>query len=248
MKKKFICFLTLFILCSLVGCSAAPKEAVFLKSSVRYHFESEDMEESISLSFNKEQGDDVMLTGITDYAANVTVDPRYVIDNKTARQDGDSYTCNMQLPMFKNMKVSFSTISYQENQKEKTADIGIYEIEKSGKGIEEISVSKNWDREIRELYIDMNTEDAGALIKAEAANPDVNATFEIQEKRDADMGTDTRIIIRYELSKEYDMTATNFCYTFKKNGKEEQRYGRGIIQIYKSGVVNSGRGFQRAAV
>ncbi|MCB6289118.1 hypothetical protein LI276_23825, partial [[Clostridium] scindens] len=69
------------------------------------------------------------------------------------------------------MKVSFSKITYQKDQEEKTADIGIYEIEKSGEVFEEASISKNWDSEEKELYIDVNTKAAGRLIHVEAVNP-----------------------------------------------------------------------------
>ena len=60
------------------------------------------------------------------------VDPRYVIDEEAPMEDEDFYAYGIQLPMFKDMKVSFSKITYQKDQEEKTADIGIYEIEKSG--------------------------------------------------------------------------------------------------------------------
>ena len=176
------------------------------------------------------------------------VDPRYVIDEEAPMEDEDFYAYGIQLPMFKDMKVSFSKITYQKDQEEKTADIGIYEIEKSGEVFEEASISKNWDSEEKELYIDVNTKVAGRLIHVEAVNPDTPIKIEIQRNTYGDFDTDTRVILRYELPKEYDMTATNFCYTFEKSGRRIQRYGRGVVELYRNGNQTAGRGFQRLAV
>ena len=151
------------------GCAPVQKEATFLKASNRFHFPGEDMEESLIVRFKKEGGDGVRVTGIADYKADTVVDPRYVIDEEAPMEDEDFYAYGIQLPMFKGMKVSFSKITYQKDQEEKTADIGIYEIEKNGMGIEEASISKNWDSEEKELYIDVYTKETGCLLYTSSA-------------------------------------------------------------------------------
>lgn len=246
--KKIAGITGLLILFCIGGCALVQKEATFLKASNRFHFPGEDMEESLIVRFKKEGGDGVRVTGIADYKADTVVDPRYVIDEETPMEDEDFYAYGIQLPMFKGMKVSFSKITYQKDQEDKTADIGIYEIEKNGIGIEEASISKNWDSEEKELYIDVYTKETGRLIHVEAVNPDVPVKIEIQRNKYGDFDTDTRVILRYELPKEYDMTATNFCYTFEKNGRRIQRYGRGVVELYRNGNPTAGRGFQRLAV
>ena len=246
--KKLTGIAGLLILCCIGGCAPVQKEATFLKSSIRFHFPGEDMEESLIVRFKKEGGEGVRITRIADYKADAVVDPRYVIDEEAPMEDEDFYAYGIQLPMFKDMKVSFSKITYQKDQEEKTADIGIYEIEKSGEVFEEASISKNWDSEEKELYIDVNTKVAGRLIHVEAVNPDTPIKIVIQRNTYGDFDTDTRVILRYELPKEYDMTATNFCYTFEKSGRRIQRYGRGVVELYKSGNQTAGRGFQRLAV
>ena len=232
--KKLTGIAGLLILCCIGGCAPVQKEATFLKSSIRFHFPGEDMEESLIVRFKKEGGEGVRITRIADYKADAVVE--------------DFYAYGIQLPMYKDMKVSFSKITYQKDQEEKTADIGIYEIEKSGEVFEEASISKNWDSEEKELYIDVNTKVAGRLIHVEAVNPDTPIKIEIQRNTYGDFDTDTRVILRYELPKEYDMTATNFCYTFEKSGRRIQRYGRGVVELYRNGNQTAGRGFQRLAV
>ena len=129
--KKLTGIAGLLILCCIGGCAPVQKEATFLKSSIRFHFPGEDMEESLIVRFKKEGGEGVRITGIADYKADAVVDPRYVIDEEAPMEDEDFYAYGIQLPMFKDMKVSFSKITYQKDQEEKTADIGIYEIEKA---------------------------------------------------------------------------------------------------------------------
>ena len=240
-------WLIIALLC-VTGCTSQ-KEAVFLKASVRYHYQAENGEEALFFPFTNEAGNAVKLTGIRDYKADVKVDPYYMIDSETALQDKNFYTYGLQLPMLKNMKAGFTTISYLEDNEEKTADIGIYEIEKRGKGIEEISISRNYeDEKKREVYIDLNIEKQGVLKKVEAVNPDMQVRISFKSHKDEEIHTNTRVTLHYELPETYDMVAKNFCYTFVKNGIEEQRYGRGNLLIYKNGDIISSRGFLRSSV
>ena len=71
---------------------------------------------------------------------------------------------------FKDMKVLFQNHSSKESGGEKNGYIGIYENRKSGEVFEEAFISKNWDSEEKELYIDVNTKAAGRLIHVEAVN------------------------------------------------------------------------------
>ncbi len=47
--KKLTGIAGLLILCCIGGCAPVQKEATFLKSSIRFHFPGEDMEESFRI-------------------------------------------------------------------------------------------------------------------------------------------------------------------------------------------------------
>lgn len=127
MKKIGLSCLTI-ILVLLCACNVTNK-ITFLQSSVRLHLPGDDGEVSLDIPYYGET-ENVKLLSIKDYSSNVKVDPSYVIDYTYPMAYKDYQFLTTHIPMFEDMKVEFSTITYQLDDKEKEADIGIYEIEK----------------------------------------------------------------------------------------------------------------------
>lgn len=241
MKKLILMFSVLVILC---GCNSS--EVRFAQNSVRLHLPGEAREESVDFPYYGE-AEGIELLGIKDYSSNIKVEPKYIIDYKKPMPKNDYYILTARVPMFEEMKVEFSTITYKLNEEEKEADVGIFEIEKKGLVMEEYAVSKNYNEEKNEFWIDIKTDGLGELKNVEATNPDIQFETRVQKLVIEEMDTDTRVYVSYPKPKEYDFVTTNFCYTFEKNGKEDIRYGKGFVTFGKDGTIKSSGNFWRSA-
>ncbi len=239
MKKLLLAVLMLGILS---GCTSSNVE--FPHNSFRLHLPGEAGQESVDIPYYGE-AEDIELIGIKDYSSNVKVDPNYVIDyKKSTLSNNGYYILDVLIPMFEDMKVEFSTITYKLNKEEKEADIGVFEIEKSGLGLREHAIEEMGNEEENKFSIDLNTEQFGTLKKVEATNPDVRLETNIQKINTEE--ADTRITADYRLSKEYDFVTTNFCYTFEKEGKESVVYGLGQVKFAKNYDIVWAGDFNRA--
>lgn len=241
MKKIGLSCLTI-ILVLLCACNATNK-ITFLQSSVRLHLPGDDGEVSLDIPYYGET-ENVKLLSIKDYSSNVKVDPSYVIDYTYPMAYKDYQFLTTHIPMFEDMKVEFSTITYQLDDKEKEADIGIYEIEKSGLNINETAINYS-DVDVKnEFWIDIKTDGLGELKEVKATNPDIQVETRIQKIVNKEMGTDTRVYVSYSKPEDYDLVITNFSYTFEHNGKDEVRYGKGVVLFPKDGIVEASGNFE----
>lgn len=133
------------------------------------------------------------------------------------------------VPMKTGSRVQFHTLKYTENGKEKTADIGRYDIRyKKGNTLQESEISGNAQDE-RSINIRIHKQAYGKLKKVEAVNRDLK----LESVNLTEDGKNYLINIRYKSFSEYDSIYTSLKYTFEKAGKEEIYYGEQVLPIHK---------------
>lgn len=138
-------------------------------------------------------------------------------------------TLTAYVPLKTGSQVQFHTLRYTENGKEKTADIGRYDIRfKKGNALQESEISGSSQDE-RCINIRIHKQAYGKLKKVEAVNRDL----QLESVNISEDQKNYQINIRYKPFSEYDYIYTSLKYTFEKAGKEEIYYGEQVLPIHK---------------
>lgn len=195
--------------------------AAFQRNSVEYIKTTDYAVESLSFERNDSSANAVENPKLEDIKVKQPLDPAVWFSADVA--------LTAYVPMKTGSRVQFHTLKYTENGKEKTADIGRYDIRyKKGNALQESEISGS-AQDGRSINIRIHKQAYGKLKKVEAVNRDLK----LESVNLTEDGKNYQINIRYKSFSEYDSIYTSLKYTFEKAGKEEIYYGEQVLPIHK---------------
>lgn len=231
MKKKVIIGISIILVILAIGYGIPYQKGVtFDKVSEYLVFCGDRAGTTMQIDTTYQGNKDIHIKELTDYQANFQIDPAYVI-NDTLSYD-TKFQKHFNTPMMINLldgsAVEFSKVSYEENGKTKTADIGRHHYEfREEEGITISNIDESDEKYTVLLDFELNE---GTVKKIELTNPDFKAnkiTFKELSKGIY------RITLTFEPMKEgYTLIGTSLKFTLDINGKEVTRYGVGRIRLY----------------
>ena len=231
MKKKIIIGVSIVLVVMAIGYGIHyQKGVIFDKASEYLVFCGDRAGTTMHIDTTYQGTKDIQIKELADYQANFQTDPAYVVN------DPLSYDTKLQkhfnTPMIINLLdgsvVEFSKVSYEENGKTKTADIGRhhYEFRKEA-GITISNIEESDEKYTVLLDFEL---DEGTVKNIELTNPDFKAnkiTYKELSKGKY------RITLTFEPMKEgYTLIGSSLKFTLDINGKEVTRYGVGRIRLY----------------
>lgn len=194
--------------------------AEFLHNSVEFSRTSLYEVESIMLEEGDPSRKSITQPRLTDFEIKQPMDP--------AVWFCEASPFTVYVPMRQGSRVRFQTLQYTENGKERTADLGRYDIQyMKGKGLQESEFFGDAEEQV--INIRIRKKAYGRLKTVEPVNRDLKVkAVEISEDEKS-----YHIRIPYQTFSAYDYIYTNLKYTFEKNGKKEIYYGEQVLPIHK---------------
>ena len=235
MKKKVIIGISIILVILAIGYGRHyQKDVTFDKVSEYLVFCGNRAGTTMQIDTTYQGTKDIHVKELSDYQANFQIDPAYVINDSLSYDTKfqKSFNTPMMINLLDRSAVEFSKVSYEENGKTKTADIGRHHYEfRKEEGITISNIDESDEKYTVLLDFELNE---GKVKKIELTNPDFKAnkiTFKELSKGKY------RITLTFEPMKDrYTVIGTSLKFTLDINGKEVTRYGEGRIRLFENKV------------